>query len=156
MTKDVLLVGLLFGMMLFLLPSRSACQEQHGMAKKGKEIHLAILNKHKKVAKVYRDPFVRGALSTKPLLCISVPAGDWAALPENKKDALAAYVASLLGKLKSDPFFYDSGIDPDAPAASIASRNIKSMSSKSWGIMTGRISPDGQDILSDRIAKAGK
>ena len=156
MMRSVLSIGLIFGMMMFLMPSRPACQDQQAMVKKGRELHLGILKKLKKIDNFYREPFVNGALSTNPLLCISVPERDWEALSESKKDALAAYVASLLGNLKSDPFFYNTGVDAKAPAASIARENIKSMSGKSWGIMVGRISPDGRDIMYDRIARAGK
>jgi hypothetical protein len=148
--------AMVFAVVMFLIASSAISDEQAARAKQGQEFHLAILTKHKRIDKFYRNPFVEGVLTANPLLCISVPEKDWESLPESKKQALAAYVASLIDKLKSDPFKYYNGVDVNAPAAPTARRNIERMSGQSWGIMVGGISPDGKDIMSDRIARSGK
>jgi len=156
MARLFLLAGALSVMVMLLMPSIPRCLEQQTKIEQGKKLHLAILDKHRKIDKFYREPFVNGILTSTPLLCISVPENDWESLPESKKSMLAAYVASLLDNLKSDPFMYYNGVDANAPAAPTALKNIKKMSSESWGIMVGRISPDGRDIMSDRVARSGR
>lgn len=156
MARPFALAGVFVWILILLMPSSSMCLDLQAKIDQGRELHLEILERHRKIDKFYHEPSVNGVLTDKPLLCISVPETDWESLPESKKDDLAAYVASLLINLKSDPFIYYNGVDANAPAARIARRNIKTMSSESWGIMVGKISPDGRDIMSDRIVRSGK
>jgi hypothetical protein len=126
-----------------------------GRAKEGLDLHLRILSKHPKIDYSYAHPLLNAALTDNPLVAISVPIDDWNSISTDERNLLCEYAASLVSKVRSDPFTY-SKVPPEAPAASMIRRNVSMMTSKSWGILAGRISEDGRDIYSDRIVKAGK
>jgi hypothetical protein len=56
--------------------------------------------------------------------------------------------------VKIDPFNY-CGVARNAPIASKIRKNVGNMNNNSWGIMSGRISEDGRDILSDKLVRSG-
>jgi len=139
---------------LFLLPMSGKCENLSEITKEGKAIHLEILARHKKIDKFYREPYIWGELTNKPLCCISVPAKDWELLTPKKKDLLTRYAASLVKKIKAAPFKY-AKVSPTAPAAAAVRSNVAAMTDDSWGIMVGSVSADGRDIGADRIARSG-
>jgi hypothetical protein len=140
---------------LLLVPLHANCENSSESIEKGKTIHLKLLARHKKIDNFYRGPFLWGELTEKPLCCISVPASDWESLDEGKKELLARYAESLIGRIKADPFRY-AKVNRNAPMASAVRRNVAAMSKDSWGIVVGPVSPDGRDIGTDRIARSGK
>lgn len=138
-----------------LIQSSGEPKERKFRAKEGKEVLNKILSRHKRLDKSYLDPYVSGGGTSNPLCCIIVPSSDWKSLPESNKDALADYAASLISKVKANPLQY-SGVSPGAPAASFVSGNISKMSSNSWCIFAGQMTPDGKDIGLDYTAKSGQ
>jgi hypothetical protein len=140
---------------LLIIPLDGKCENPSESIKEGKAIHLEILARHKKIDRFYREPYLWGEATSKPLCCISVPAKDWESLAEKKKELLTRYAASLVKKVKADPFKY-AKVSLNAPLASVVRGNVAAMTDDSWGIMVGSISPDGRDIGADRIARSGK
>lgn len=140
---------------IFLHPLHGKSENTSESVKEGKAIHMEILARYKKIDKFYREPYLWGELTSKPLCCISVPEKDWELLTPKKKELLARYAASLVKKIKANPFKY-AKVSPTAPLASAVRNNVAAMTDDSWGIMVGSISADGRDIGADRIARAGK
>lgn len=149
------LTGIMLMAVLLLIPSFGTCEGLPEKIKEGQDLHLKILARHKSIDKFYRKPFIHGSATSNPLCCIAVPFKDWESLPEEKKRALADYAASLVKKVKANPFKY-TGITPNAPAANLIRANVAKMTDDSWGIMAGNITPDGRDIISDKIVRSGK
>lgn len=146
----------LFVLALFLaIPINGSCESQENRIKEGKDIHTKILNRHKKIDRYYRKPFIHGALTETPLSCIAVPDKEWRTLSDSKKQALAAYAASFVKKVKADPSKY-TGTNKNAPLAPRINSNALKMSDASWCIFAGEITPDGRDILLDRMVLSGK
>lgn len=154
MKRTAYLSLILFLVALFLVPAQGECGNSSENIEKGKAMHLAILSRHKKIDKFYREPFLWGELTGKPLCCISVSEKDWESLDEPKKKLLADYAKSLVGKIKTDPFKYGK-VGPTAQMAPVVRKNVAGMTDGSWGIMVGAVSPNGRDILADRIARSG-
>ena len=125
------------------------------LAAKGKALHTTILDRHPKIDAFYREPSLWGAASPEPLAVITVPESDWATLAPEEIEALKAYASSQVNGVRSAPLA-KSGIPANAPAAPLVRQNAALMGASSWGIMVGRISDDGRDILSDRIATRGR
>lgn len=121
--------------------------------KGGKRIHLRILNKYKKVDIFYKNPTIWRAMK-EPLSIISIPIREWEILSEKERDYLSMYAASTVKIVKNNPFKYCS-IPQNAPFAPIIRKNVGNMNENSWGIMAGRISADGRDILSDKLVRSG-
>lgn len=145
-----------FAALTVLLVSPSLGSEPSTLrVKEGKEVLMKILSRHKRLDKSYRDPYVSGGGTSNPRCCIIVPSTDWKSLPESKKQALADYTASLISKVRANPLKY-SGVSPGAPAASFVAGNIAKMTSNSWCIIAGQITPDGKDIGLDYTAKSGQ
>jgi hypothetical protein len=134
----------------FLVTSLGIAEPEINKSKQGHDLHLRILASNPRIDKFYRQPFIHGALSNKPVCCISVPVVNWRSLSEPEKQALKNYASSLVNQVKADPFKY-SGVAVNAPVAPNVRRNVAAMSNNSWGIIVGKISPDGRDILSDQI-----
>lgn len=155
MKRTAIMTWVLITALSFLIPSNGICENSSERIKEGRELHLKILNSHKKIDKSYREPFIHGGLTSNPICCISVPVKDWESLPDSRKQALADYAASLVKKVKADPFKY-TGVSANAPAASAVRVNVTKMTDASWGIMVGDVSPDSRDITSDRIVRSGK
>ena len=150
-----ILTGILLISVFLLIPCFGTCEDLPQKIKEGQDLHLKILARHKSIDKFYREPFIHGSPTSNPLCCIAVPLKDWESLPDEKKQALADYAASLVKKVKASPFKY-TGINPNAPAANLIRANVAKMTDNSWGIMAGNISPDGRDITSDKIVRSGK
>lgn len=125
------------------------------LAAKGKALHAAILGRHPKIDAFYREPSLWGATSSDPLAVITIPEPDWSTLAPEEIEALKAYASSQVNGVRSAPL-EKSGIPATAPAADLVRRNAAMMGASSWGIMVGRISEDGRDILSDRVAMRGR
>jgi hypothetical protein len=125
------------------------------LAAKGKALHSAILDRHPKIDGFYREPSLWGAASPDPLAVITVPESDWATLAPDEIEALKAYASSQVNGVRSAPLA-KSGIPATAPGAPLVRQNATLMGASSWGIMVGRISDDGRDILSDRVATRGR
>lgn len=155
MRRTAYISFILLIVVLLFIPLNGRCESSPPNIKEGKTLHLHILARNKKIDKFYREPFVWGSGTNRPLCCISVPVRDWESLPESKKQTLAHYAASLVGKVKANPFKY-AGVKANAPAALAVRGNIAGMTDDSWCIMTGAISPDGRDIGADQIARSGK
>jgi len=154
MLKAALTGILLIGVFL-LIPYSGTCEDVSQKIKEGQDLHLKILARHISIDKFYREPFIHGSATSNPLCCIAVPLRDWESLSDGKKQALADYAASLVMKVKANPFKY-TGINPNAPAAKLIRANVEKMTDNSWGIMAGNITPDGRDITSDKIVRSGK
>lgn len=140
---------------VFLFPFYARCEDLKESVENGRALHLTILASHKKVDAFYKEPYLWGELTNKPLCCISIPTSEWESLDEVKKELLARYAQSLTNRIKADPLKY-AKISPNSPKASTVLRNIAAMSDDSWCIMVGSISKDGIDIGADRIARSGK
>lgn len=140
---------------VLLVPFYAKCEELTESIERGRTLHLKILENFKKIDVFYKEPYLWGELTNKPLCCISVPTSEWEALDEAKKELLTRYAQSFINKIKAEPFKY-AKVNPNAPMASAISRNVAAMSENSWGIMVGSISQDGKDINADRIARSGK
>ena len=149
------LSGILLIVVFLLMPCIGTSGDLAQKIKEGQDLHLKILARHKSIDKFYREPFIHGSATSNPLCCIAVPLKDWESLPDEKKQALAAYAASLIKEVKANPFRY-TGISPNAPAAKYIRSNVEKMTDNSWGIMAGNITPDGRDITSDKIVRSGK
>lgn len=154
MRKTTCVYLILLIVTLFLVSVEGECGNLSENIEKGKAVHLAILSRYKKIDRFYREPFLWGELTGKPLCCISVPEKEWESLDETKKKLLADYVKSLVNKIKANPFKY-AKVSPTAPMAAVVRRNIAAMTRDSWGIMVGSITPDGRDMGADRIARSG-
>ena len=146
----VVVVGL-----FFIFASLGIADTLPNKAKTGQNIHLKILASHPKIDKFYQEPFIYGGFTKAPICCISVPETNWKSLSASDKQALKDYASSLVEKVKSDPFKY-ARIPSGAPAASNVRHNVSTMSDNSWGIVVGKISPDGRDILVDKIITCEK
>ena len=72
-----------------------------------------------------------------------------------ERDRLATYAASLVDAVRSSPFEF-TNIPASAPLAPTIRKRAAAMTSSSWGIMVGAISPDGYDIMSDVMAIKGQ
>jgi hypothetical protein len=123
-------------------------------ADKGKLLHASLLGRHAGIDHYYRRPVLWGAATGQPLAVICVPIDDWSGLTADDRGDLKAYAASLVNLVQSDPFTY-SGIPASAPAAPLVRRNAAGMTAASWGVLVGKLSPDGRDILSDEIVVRG-
>ena len=150
-----ILSEILLIVIFLLIPCFGTAEDLSYKIKNGQDLHLKILAHHKTIDKFYREPFIHGSATSNPLCCIAVPLKDWESLPDEKKQALADYAASLVKRVKANPFKY-TGINPNAPAANFIRANVAKMTDNSWGIMAGNISSDGRDITSDKIVRSGK
>ncbi|MFZ2445556.1 MAG: hypothetical protein WAW37_04300 [Syntrophobacteraceae bacterium] len=150
------LVRLLLVTILFLAHTTEAQKSnmEPDRIGQGRQIYLRILNSHPNIDSFYQKPTLWGGMTATPLAVISVPITDWEALSENERKLLSEYAASLVDDVKGDPFG-NSPIPAKAPAAPKIRENASRMTPKSWGIMAGRISDDGRDILSDKIVRSG-
>ena len=155
MRQNALLSLIVLMLILLFLPFDGMSENPSEGIKEGRTIHLEILARHKKLDKFYQEPYLWGEVTSKPLCCISLPIEDWESLPEKDKDSLASYAASLVKKIKADPFKY-AKVSLNASLASVVRTKVVAMTDDSWGIMVGSISPDGIDIGADRIARSGK
>lgn len=155
MRRTAYLSLVLLTVTLFVVPLDGKCESLSESIKEGRAIHLGILASHKKIDRFYREPYLWGEATSKPLCLISVPANDWESLAEKKKELLARYAASLVKKVKADPFKY-AKVSPNTPLSSVVRGNVAVMTDDSWGIMVGSISADGRDIGADWIARSGK
>jgi hypothetical protein len=86
---------------------------------------------------------------------ISVPTKDWQSLSKEDKDALGAYAASFVDVVRAFPFEF-TNFPESSPIASAIPENAAAMTSTSWGIMTGAISPDGHGVMADDFAVRGQ
>lgn len=150
------LIAFVFIMALFLImPIIGKCETSSESIKRGRELHLKILARHKKIDKFYKEPYIFGGATANPLCTISVPIKDWESLPNDKKQLLATYAAGSIDQVKKNPYKY-ARVSPNAPAAAMIAGNVARMSADSWAIMVGSVTPDGKDILSDKTAMSGK
>ena len=140
---------------LVLLPALVFAQASAESVKEGRETLRKILARHKRLDKSYKDPYVSGSGTSNPQCCIIIPKSNWNSLSEPKKKALADYTSSLISVVKANPIKY-SGVSPGAPAASFVAGNISKMSTNSWCIIVGEITPDGKDITLDRTVMSGQ
>jgi len=119
---------------------------------RGQKLHRKILQRHPRIDSFYYRPLLYGELTSSPRVIINIPAKDWYSLSEAKKKLLCKYVASLVPKVKANPFRY-TRIPSSAPIAWKVRSNITNMTNQSWGIAIGRITPDGHDIELDKIVR---
>jgi len=140
---------------IFVLSFSVNAIAQTSEVEKGRKVHAKIINNHPSITKDHLEPCLWGALTSNPLAIIIVPIDDWAVLSDNDKNLLAAYAASLVETIKSNPFKY-SDVPSTAPIANKIQTNVSRMTSTSFGIMAGRINPNGKSILFDRIVRSGE
>lgn len=122
--------------------------------KEGMKIHLRILRKYKKIDAFYKSPTIWGVMTGNPLAIISIPIREWEKMSEKERDYISKYAAGMVKIVKIDPFKYCQ-IPNNAPVAPMIRKNVSNMNQNSWGIMGGRISDDGRDILSDKLVRSG-
>jgi hypothetical protein len=103
----------------------------------------------------YRNAFLWGALTDQPLAVISVPVKDWQALSKEERESLEAYAASFVDAVRASPFDF-TNIPASAPVAPTIRKKAAAMTSSSWGVMTGAISADGRNVMSDVLAVTGQ
>jgi hypothetical protein len=124
-------------------------------AKEGKKLHSRILARYPKLDKFYLHPDLYGALTFSPKVTIYLPISEWEKLTTKDRDLLAAYVASLIKIVKSNPLKY-ARVPSHAPLAPDIRSNASRMTASSWQIMAGQLSADKRDIMADSVVRAGK
>jgi hypothetical protein len=115
----------------------------------------SIYDRYPRLDPFYRRVLLYGAGTLEPLAVIHVPEPDWTDLSGDQRDLLGSYVASHVDAVTAQPFAF-SDIPEDAPAARLIRLNVARMSTTSWGILVGRLTDDGRDIYSDRMAVTGR
>lgn len=123
--------------------------------KLGRTLHAKILDKYPRLDKSYRKAFLWGGMTSQPMAVISIPTKDWPRLSKEDKDALGAYAASFVDVVRAFPFEF-TNFPESSPIASAIRENAAAMTSTSWGIMIGAISPDGRGVMADDFAARGQ
>lgn len=123
-------------------------------AKLGQALHAKIFDKYPDVDPYYRKPTLWGIM-TEPLAVIVVPAPDWKALSKDDRHLLSAYSASLVDAVRSSPFDF-MGVPESSPLAPDMRKRAATMTTRSWGIMTGEIGEGGRDVMSEEVVVKGQ
>ena len=136
------------------LPAVSEPKFSAAQVELGRTLHAKILDKYPRLDRSYRKPRLWGSMTSQPVAMIGVPTKDWQKLSKEDKDCLEAYAASLVDEVRASPMEFQE-IPESAPIAPMIRENAAAMTSNSWGIMIGAISPDGRDLMADDFAVKG-
>ncbi|MFZ2445749.1 MAG: hypothetical protein WAW37_05290 [Syntrophobacteraceae bacterium] len=151
---SVMVVCVAVPMLANAVDQKETSQASQSRIEAGKILHIQILDRHPQIDKFYRRPLLHAGLTDKPLAVICLPVSDWQTLTESERASICAYAANLVAAVKAKPFQYTQ-MPPTAPAASTLRGKVAKMTNDSYGILAGRISEDGRDILSDEVVRCG-
>lgn len=136
------------------LPAATEPEFSAAQVERGRALHVKIFDKYPKFNQRTRKAFLWGSVIGPSLAVIPVPSKDWQKLSKEDRDSLGAYAASLVDVVRAFPFEF-ANIPESAPIAPTIRKNAAAMTSSSWGIMIGAISPDGRDLMVDDVAVRG-
>jgi hypothetical protein len=121
----------------------------------GEALWCALLDRHPSLHPFYKRAVLWGAISPSPLAIIHVVDQDWKDLSEPQKRALERYARSRVKAIRDAPLDYCNVPNANLSITRSITLRAKRMTDKHWGIMVGRLSPDGLDIAADRIVRSG-
>lgn len=138
-----------------LINAADQSQSYQNSVEAGNILHKQILDRHPKIGSFYCRPLLYAELTDNPLAAICLPISDWQTLTESERASICAYTSSLVEEVKAQPFKFTQ-IPPTAPVASMLRGKVARMTKESYGILIGRITDDGRDILSDKVVRCGR
>lgn len=117
---------------------------------RGRKLWLTLLSRHGGLDAFYQQPTLWGA-AVRPRCVIHVVHSDWVSLSTTDRAHLGLYARSQIARVKAAPLQHCSPAGLQGRAADLIRTNAGRMTNADWGIMVGRLSPDGRDILADEI-----
>lgn len=121
----------------------------------GKALWEDLMSQHPELDPFYKRPVLWGALSPRPLTVIHVVKDDWERLSNEQKTALERYAGTQVKVVQSAPLKHCNVRTSNLNLAMSVTSKAQSMSDRHWGIMVGKITPDGRDITADKIIRSG-